>query len=130
MGDINSERFEFGDVTVDVQIDSPGIDDDQPYADRTSDSQTSTVTSTVVPSNAESPAMAMGSSYEMLSQSMCLLALNAVNTQKQLTMTQQTVTNQELQQAIAPKPQPSTLTYQNSLDSLQGIVAVLTSLSK
>ena len=142
MGEINSERFESADenqeivaensetlefdVAVEVSVESPRGNDDQPGDDRTSDNQASTV----IPSNAESPAMARGSAYQMLSQSMCLLAQNAVNAQKQLTTTQQTATTQELQQFIGPKPQPSPLNSQNSLENLQGIIAILTSLSK
>ncbi len=142
MGEINAERFEFADenqeivkensetlefdVTVEVSVESPGGDDDQPCDDRTSDNQASKV----IPSNAESPAMAMGSGYQMLSQSMCLLAQNAVNAQKQLTTAQQTATTKELQQVIWPKPQPSPLNSQKSLENLQGIIAILTSLSK
>ncbi|GBF82100.1 RebB family R body protein [Aphanothece sacrum] len=125
--EVTSEIFEFGDVTVEVQVETR-VDDDQPCDEEPSDQPT--LTPTVIPSNAESPAMAMGSGYQMFSQSMSMLVQNAVDAQQQLTITQQTATSQELQQFIWPKAIASPLNSQNSLDNLQGIIAMLTSLSK
>ncbi|MDJ0599490.1 MAG: RebB family R body protein [Crocosphaera sp.] len=124
-GEVISERYEFDDMTIEVQIENAPTENTQ-----TSEQADATVVPTVVPSGGESPAMAMGNGYQMFSQSMCLLAQNAVNAQQQLTMSQQTATTQELQKVIQTQILPSTLNSYESLDQLQNIMAVLTSLKQ
>ncbi|MGK7941423.1 MAG: RebB family R body protein [Crocosphaera sp.] len=131
MDDINpSKRIEIVDrglkIEIEVQQDSPGVNQEQPLENNPSDNQACDPIS----SHTESPEIAMGSSYQMFSQSMSLLAQNAVNVQKQLTMTQQTATNKEIKQFIPLKPQSSTSNSQKSLDNLQGIIGILKSLSE
>ena len=123
MGDTYSQSYEFDDITVEVQIENAPTETPE-----TSEQDHSPVTPTVVPSGGDSPAMAMGNGYQMFSQSMCLLAQNAVNAQQQLTLSQQTATTQELQKVIQTQMVPSTLNSYESLDQLQGIMAILTSL--
>ncbi len=122
--EVSSQKFEFDDITVEVQIQPESKTEETP----TSKPSNSTVNATVIPSGGESPGMAMGNGYQMFSQSMCLLAQNAVNAQQQLTLSQQTATTQELQQVIQTQMMPSTLNSYESLDKLEGIMAVLKSL--
>ncbi len=123
--EVISQRYEFDDITVEVQIENAPTDKTP-----TSEPSEATVKPTVMPSGGESPAMAMGNGYQMFSQSMCLLAQNAVNAQQQLTISQQTATTQELQKVIQTQVLPSTLNSYDSLDQLQGIMAILTSLKQ
>ena len=122
----NPEQLEF-DVEVEVSFECPEDNDDKPVKEDNCDKQNSAATS----SNVESLSVpvAAGSSYQMFSQSMCLLAQNAVNNQMQLTTAQQTVTSQDLQQVISSQSQKLALRPQNSQGSLQDIISILTSLS-
>lgn len=131
MGEISTESFQFDDgVTVEVTIDSGTVDEKQPVDEPDSDNEAPSAVSTAMPANAESPAMAMGNGYQIFSQSMSLLAQNAVNIQQQLTMTQQTTVHQELQRVIFPTVPQTNVNSQNSLESLQGIIAMLSSPNK
>lgn len=121
--EVISQRYEFDDITVEVQIENAPTENTE-----TSEPDPAPMAATVFPSAGESPAMAMGNGYQMFSQSMCLLAQNAVNSQQQLTLSQQTATSQELQKVIQTQMVPSTLNSHESLDQLQGIMAILTSL--
>ena len=123
----NQEQLEF-DVEVEVSFECPEENDDKPCKEDNCDKQTSAAVS----SNVESLSVpvAVGSSYQMFSQSMCLLAQNAVNNQMQLTNAQQTATSQELQQVISSQSQQLSLKPLNASGSLQDIISLLTSLSK
>lgn len=131
MGEIKTERFEFGDnVTVELEIEASPVEEEPIVNQPASNNQESSAIPTVIPTTGESPAMALGNGYQMFSQSMSLLAQNAVNAQQQLTVTQQTATHQELKRVISSQIQPSNSKSQDSLASLQGIIAMLTSLSQ
>jgi hypothetical protein len=74
---------------------------------------------------AQSPAMAEGSLYQIISQATSLSAQNAVNYQKQLTITQQTTTCHDVVKVLFPKTKRSNL---STLKTLQEFITLVKNL--
>ena len=119
--------IEVGELTIEIFQEDPNSPTAAPEANSTSDA----VSQTDVMVVGEAPANAETGFTQSLSLAASLTAQNAVNVQKQLTMTHQANTNKELKHFLFPKLRGNNnKAYAESLRTLTGIMTRFESLQK
>ena len=121
-----SDVFEVKEVTIEFSQEDPSFPDVIPETNSTSDAVSQTDAMVV----GESPAVADAGFSQSLSLATSLTAQNAVNVQKQLTITHQANTNKELEHFLLIKRRGKNKAYAESLKTLAGIMRRFESIQK